>query len=136
MFVKTIVVLSSFVICFMHVGCTNNSNQKIDDNDVLMFNTHNAKYDEAIDGKICKLIRDRGLDKLILCNSPKGYYFEYDKFKNTEIQVREFITIDLTRIVKEMNNHTVYFINENDTLKVKYKVFKDNLALWDGVVVK
>ncbi len=35
-----------------------------------------------------------------------------------------------------MNDDAVYFINDNDTLKVKHKIFKPNLALWDGAILK
>jgi hypothetical protein len=138
-FYSLIIFIASVIVIYLvilGVKYTSDANIHFDHNDVLMLNTYNVKYNEEIDEIICKLVRSRGLDKFIVCNRPKGYYFDYEKFKDTELKVREFITLDLTRIVKKMNNDTVYFINDNDTLKVKYKIFKPNLALWDGVILK
>jgi hypothetical protein len=107
-------------------------------NSTVMLNTNNAKLDEKISGTICEIIFSHGEDKFILSDQEKGYYFSLDKGRSEDSkkEVRRFIRNGSTRIVKESNSALVFYINGDDTLKVKYEIYEKNLALFNGLIVR
>ncbi len=127
-----------YLLCINVNDSNTVKNKFVGNNDILMWNTSSAKYNEKINNTICYYQRDRGLDKYIMCHGNVGYFFENstDDSKKSELKIRSFVNLESTRIIKEANSSLVRFVNESDTLIVKYEVMKENWGLIDGVIVK
>lgn len=102
----------------------------------LIYNTHNAKYRDHIDGHICQVIKDRGINKFIMCDQSKGYFFFTKEgfSSNADKKILSFVIEGRTRLVKHSNNSHVLFINDEDTLGIDYSLSKNNMALINGEI--
>jgi hypothetical protein len=100
---------------------------------------HNVSYSEEIEGEVCEVRSSQGHDKFRICDKLKEYYFSVDQGKTREVEskVRSFVKAEETRILKEANSAIVYFINDDNTLIVRYEVStNDTKALINGEIVK
>lgn len=102
-----------------------------------LFDMDIVKYGDAVSGKICETRTDHTFEKYVFCDYESGCYFGHnDLSSNVDVEISSFIILGKTVLVKEENEKTVRFINDQDTLVVTYELYPTNGALYKGVIVK
>ena len=101
-------------------------------------NSNIVKYDDFISDTICD-IETIVFQKYLFCSYDKGCYFGNDDTEligRTEIEINDFIQMGKTILKKSSKSSIARFINGQDTLTVRYKIYPENGALYDGEVLR
>ncbi len=131
----TFVIISATLVSVLYQSFMPKSRTKLINE--ALDNCKIVKLEDKINGKICDITKEHDFMIYIFCNYKKGYYFSFEKNDDMiDSTISEFIRFGETRMLKELNNPKVFFVNKLDTLVINYVANQKSRVLENGKISK